>query len=59
MKKQVVYKSKTMSGIYGYFTGGFLVMNISQEDYNRDDNWHVDNCERLGFSYQPEENNGR
>jgi len=48
---QEVYLSVTRSGILGYFTGNFLVWNLTQEEYDKPSDWHIENCRRKGFLY--------
>ncbi len=48
---QKVYKSKTQTGKVGYFTGRFLVINLSEDDYNKPEQWHVENCKRKRWEY--------
>ena len=48
---QKVYKSKTQTGKTGYFTGRFLVITLSEDDYNKPDQWHVENCKRKRWEY--------
>jgi len=50
---QQVYKSQTQSGIYGWFTGGFLVWDLSPEDYAKPDSWHSQQARLRGFLYVP------
>jgi len=48
---QKVYLSQTQSGILGYFTGGFLVWDLTPDEYRKDEGWHSANCRRLGFMF--------
>lgn len=48
---QKVYKGRTQSGYYGYFTNGYLVMDISEDDYFMPFKWHQDRCFRWRFEY--------
>jgi len=48
---QKVYLSQTQSGIYGYFTGGFLVWNLTPDEYAKPADWHISNCSRRGWMY--------
>jgi len=48
---QKVYLSQTQSGIYGYFTGGFLVWNLTPAEYAKPVEWHITNCSKRGWMY--------
>lgn len=51
-KQQVVYESRTHSGIRGLFTGGCLAMSLKADE----DAKTV--AERCGFLFQPTKTNG-
>ena len=48
---QRVYKSCTKSGTIGYFTNGFLVISLSQKEYDMTDEEHTKVCKARGWLY--------
>lgn len=48
---QYVSLGQTQSGVYGYFTYGTLAMSLSQENFNKPNEWHVKNAARYGFTF--------
>ena len=48
---QEVYKSRTQSGVVGYFTNGFLVIPLTEEEYNMTDEEHTKYARSRGWLY--------
>jgi len=48
---QQVYKAQTQSGVYGWFTNGFLVWSLTPDEYSKPDSWHSDTATSRGFLY--------
>jgi len=48
---QKVYKSRTQSGVIGYFTNGFLVIPLTEEEYNMTDAEHTEYAKARGWLY--------
>lgn len=48
---QQVYLGKTKSGVYGYFTNGYLVWHLTIEDYHKPFEWHVAYAKKIGFEF--------
>ena len=48
---QEVYKSRTQSGVIGYFTNGFLVIPLTEEEYNMSDEEHTSYAKDRGWLY--------
>ena len=48
---QKVYKSRTQSGVIGYFTNGFLVIPLTEEEYNMTDEEHTSYAKARGWLY--------
>jgi len=48
---QLVYLGKTRTGVFGYFTNGYLAWALSPEQYARGDEWHADYAKSLNFKF--------
>jgi hypothetical protein len=49
--QQIVYLGKTRTGVFGYFTNGYLAWSLSPEQYARGDEWHADYAKSLNFHF--------
>jgi hypothetical protein len=53
--KQLVFLSRTRSGILGYFTNGILAWALTPEQYAMPTEWHIANANKLNFEFVEEE----
>ena len=48
---QEVSLGKTATGIYGYFTRGYLAWALTPEQYGESDQWHEKHAKSLNFKF--------
>jgi hypothetical protein len=48
---QLVYLGKTRTGVFGYFTNGYLAWALSPEQYGESDQWHANYAKSLNFKF--------
>lgn len=48
---QLVYLGKTHTGVFGYFTNGYLAWALTPEQYGQADQWHDEYAKSLNFKF--------